>query len=58
MIIFKFISAKIKQNLGLGCSKFYFRGQNKKINYIYIYIIFIFGQVRGFEPPGLAVEQP
>ena len=30
MIIFKFISVGIKQNLGLGCSKFYFRGQNKK----------------------------
>ena len=30
MIIFKFISIGIKQNLGLECSKFYFRGKKKK----------------------------
>ena len=36
MIIFKLISTKIKQNLGLGCLKFYFRGKKK------LYIIFAF----------------
>ena len=30
MIVFKFISTGIKQNLGLGCSKYYFRDMNKK----------------------------
>ena len=33
MIIFKFISARLKKNLGLGGSKFILGGSNKKIIY-------------------------
>ena len=48
MIIFKLISTRIKQNLELGCSKFYFMGQNKKKKiYIYIYITFVFWPGQG-----------
>ena len=33
---FKFISIGFKQNLGLGCSKFYFKGQN---NFLFLFLI-------------------
>ena len=39
---YKFISIGFKQNLGSGCSKFYFKGQ-KKI----LYIIFFWGPRQG-----------
>ena len=42
---FKFISIEFKQNLGSGCWKLYFKGQNKKNIYIYIYML---GQTKGF----------
>ena len=35
---FKLISMGFKQNLGLGCLNFYFRGQNEKNLYIKILI--------------------
>ena len=55
MIIFKLISTRIKKNLELGCSKFYFMGQNQK--YIYIYNFCFLARSRGlFEPPMLAIE--
>ena len=37
MIIFMFILARFKQNLGWGCSNIYFKGVRIYI-YIYIYI--------------------
>ena len=58
---FKFISIGFKQNLGSECSKFYFKGQNKKKKFKILYIIFFFlgAKPRGsFEPPRLAVESP
>mgnify|MGYP007088683087 CR=1 FL=1 len=56
---FKLISIGFKQNLGLGCSNFYFRGLKwKKKLKIYIKILFGPGQEGSFEPPGLNVTPP
>ena len=57
MIIFKLISIGIKENLGLGCSEFYFRVQNKKINFICNFC-FLARSRGSFEPSGLAIELP
>ena len=60
MIIFKLISIGIKQNLGLWCSKFYSRGQNKIIIIIIIKFIYNFWFLAksggSFEPSRLAIE--
>ena len=54
MIVFKFISTGIKQNLGLGCSKYYFRDMNKKK----LYIIFVFWPDKEIQPPRLTIKPP
>ena len=57
MIIFKFISTGIKQNLGFGCLEFYFRDKNQKKKKLYINIyIFLARLGSSFELPRLAVE--
>ena len=56
MIIFKLISIGIKQNLGLGCSKFYSRGQKKKKKKFIYNFWFLAKSGGSFEPSGLAVE--
>ena len=60
MIIFKFISIGIKQNLGLECSKFYFRGKKKKKNFGFWLGQGVHLNPLGwlFEPPGLVVDLP
>ena len=51
MIIFKFISTRLKKNLGLGGSKFILGGSNKKTKKLYIYIyIYRLGSMGSFEP--------
>ena len=57
---FKLISIEFKQNLGLGCSNFYFKMSKWKKKFKnFIHKNFVWARSEGsFEPPGLNVKPP